>query len=132
MLLSPDEKLLWGDALTEDGDGGGDDDDENDGDGDGGGGGLTVMVPGNGGGGGRPGDRPLALPKLSLQFLTFPRRLPAPGVPAVPPRGRVRDPPGRGRRREPPRAAVRPLWKGQRKRAGLLAWLVRAAPVQRA
>ena len=70
MLLSPDEKLLWGDALTEDGDGGGDDDDENDGDGDGGGGGLTAMVPGNGGGG-RPGDRPLALPKLSLQFLTF-------------------------------------------------------------
>ena len=69
MLLSPDEKLLWGDALTEDGDGGGDDDD-GDGDGDGGGG-LTAMVSGNGGGGGRPGDRPLALPKLSLQFLTF-------------------------------------------------------------
>ena len=76
MPLYPDEKLLWGDALTDDnggGDGGDDDDDENvdgdDGDGGGGGGGLTAMVPGNGGG--VRADRPLALPKLSLQFLTF-------------------------------------------------------------
>jgi intron-binding protein aquarius len=80
MPLYPDEQLLWGDALQlagsgPDGGGGVGHGDDEDHAGFGGnedtgsmGSGLTAMVPG--GSSGRL-DRPLALPKLSLQFLTF-------------------------------------------------------------